>query len=160
MPGPSGPALLTNPADNRPVDWAEPEEESLEEDRQSRPKDRIRFFNGILLLCDWVVATAAIFIGFGVRIAQKGHWEEMWSELVNDFSPIWAWILAGGCLYSWLMIVFQTYESSNLLNVHRWAKNFAKTAIGWPVVMLAVFGLLVAIHPWLFGAYPLPGMAD
>jgi uncharacterized membrane protein len=34
--------------------------------------------------------------------------------------------------------------------------------IGWvrPVVALVVFGVLVALHPMLFHAYPLPGMAD
>lgn len=142
MPAPSAPALLPNPAENPKVRWADPEAEPLEENTRSRPKDQIRFFNGMLLVCDWVVATAAIVAGFGFRIAQKGHWEELWSELVKDFSPVWIWVFGGGCLYSWLMIVFQTYESSNLLNIHRWAKNFAKTAIGWPIVMLAVFGLL------------------
>lgn len=31
----------------------------------------------------------------------------------------------------------------------------------WRVVaVLAVFSAIVSIHPWLFGAYPLPGMAD
>jgi len=34
--------------------------------------------------------------------------------------------------------------------------------IGWwrPLLALALFGLVVALHPRLFGAYPLPGMAD
>lgn len=34
--------------------------------------------------------------------------------------------------------------------------------IGWwrPVAALVAFGAVVSIHPWLFGAYPLPGMAD
>jgi uncharacterized membrane protein len=34
--------------------------------------------------------------------------------------------------------------------------------IGWlrPLLALGVFAALVALHPMLFGAYPLPGMAD
>jgi uncharacterized membrane protein len=34
--------------------------------------------------------------------------------------------------------------------------------IGWkrPLVALVVFGVVVALHPMLFHAYPLPGMAD
>jgi uncharacterized membrane protein len=32
---------------------------------------------------------------------------------------------------------------------------------GWRVVAaLVVFGVVVTLHPWLFGAYPLPGMND
>jgi uncharacterized membrane protein len=40
--------------------------------------------------------------------------------------------------------------------------RFVWREIGWwrVVVVFAVFAGLVSLHPWLFGAYPLPGMAD
>ncbi len=40
--------------------------------------------------------------------------------------------------------------------------RFVARELGWWKILLALvaFGAVVSIHPWLFGAYPLPGMAD
>ena len=40
--------------------------------------------------------------------------------------------------------------------------SFVAGEIGWwrPLVALVLFGVLVVLHPRLFHAYPLPGMAD
>jgi uncharacterized membrane protein len=62
--------------------------------------------------------------------------------------------------------VWTAYEArtSNLpfAAIAQGRNRLALREIGWwrPLLALALFALVVALHPRLFGAYPLPGMAD
>lgn len=108
---------------------------------RGRPKDRAGHLEAIMFIVDWAVACMAIFVGFGLRVAQRGDWNVFYENFATEFSPALLWVFGGGTLFAWLMLLFKTYDSLNLYHLHRWAQNLLKSVLAWPVLMLAILGL-------------------
>ena len=85
------------------------------------------------------------------------------SFLVSGLTVMW---LVDRQMEASLGADFQTYaEQTSVLPFAAIARG--KNRLVWRelgvkplLLVLAAFSLIVSLHPWLFGAYPLPGMDD
>ena len=105
------------------------------------PREHAYRLCGLFLTGDWLVACAAIFAGLEFR-----EWQRMGSEPTADVhlhvsSTLVLWSLAGSALFSWLMIMFKTYEIANLYRIREWTKNLFKSVLLWSVAIWACIGL-------------------
>jgi len=108
----------------------------------ARVKERGYRLAAVLWVADFLVATIAIGIGLGFRAWQRGTGPVFLEDLQTWGSAPWQWIVAGGVLYSGLMVAFKSYETGNLFRMHVWAMNTVKSLGLWLIVCLALVGLL------------------
>lgn len=108
------------------------------------PRERAYGLCALLLIGDWVAACAAIFVGLELRNLQKAGWTFPSGDLFDfQTSPI-PWSLAGGTLFTWLMVMFKTYEVLNLYRMRLWSKNLIRSVMICSVVVWAYIGLFQA----------------
>ncbi|HMD61314.1 MAG TPA: sugar transferase [Opitutaceae bacterium] len=105
------------------------------------PREKAYGLCALLLMGDWMFACLAVFAGLAVRDWQRNGWVLAPIELFDHWSPIALWSLCGGGLFAWFMVMFKTYEVSNLYNLRRWSKNFVRSLFLWAVAVWAFIGL-------------------
>jgi exopolysaccharide biosynthesis polyprenyl glycosylphosphotransferase len=109
---------------------------------QAMPREHAYRLCGLFLTGDWLVACAAIFAGLELREWQRVGWAAPGSgSHLHASSTIALWSLASGALFSWLMIMFKTYEVENLYRIRKWTKNLFKSVLLWSVAIWACIGL-------------------
>lgn len=94
-----------------------------------------------LLMGDFIIACLAIFGGLELREWQRGGtlFSEQNRELIVSYFPYW--VFGGGCLFIWSMILFNTYELTNIYRMRRWFRNLALSIVTWSVGVWACIGI-------------------
>jgi exopolysaccharide biosynthesis polyprenyl glycosylphosphotransferase len=124
----------TPPEGGRPKDAAE----NL---RPTIPREKAYGLCASILIGDWVVSCFAVFAGLALRDLQRSGWVLGPVDPYDLLAPLVLWGLCGGGLFTWLMVVFKTYEVSNLYNLRVWSKNLVRSVFLWAVVVWAFIGL-------------------
>ena len=107
----------------------------------SAPREHAYGLCASLLIGDWLAACAAIFVGLTLRDWQRMGWKiPPGNPFDLENSPV-LWSLAGGTFFSWLMVLFKSYEVLNLYRMQLWSKNLARSVVIWTVVVWAYIGL-------------------
>src|SRR5580692_4414599 len=84
------------------------------------PREHAYRLCGLFLTGDWLVACAAIFTGLELREWQRVGWSPGSGTRLHVSSTVVLWSLGSGALFSWLMMMFKTYEVKNLYRTRKW----------------------------------------
>lgn len=110
--------------------------------RARPPKEQLRLMDGILLCGDWLVAAIGILVALLVQAAGSQGVSAFPSLLESRPQELALRVLFGASLFSWLMILFGSYESGKVLRMSHWLMNVAKSLGVWPVLILAALALI------------------
>ena len=94
-----------------------------------------------LLVGDFLAACVAIFAGLLLR-----EWQRVGAMFTGEPSMMFppqmiGWTLAGGGLFTWLMISFKTYEVANIYRMQHWLRNLVQSTVLWSMAIWACIGL-------------------
>jgi exopolysaccharide biosynthesis polyprenyl glycosylphosphotransferase len=119
------------------------------------PRENAYGLCALLLIGDWVAACLAVFAGLLVRDWQRNNWVFSPISPFDLQAPLALWSLSGGGLFTWFMMMFKTYEITNLYNVRRWTKNLVRSVFLWAVAVWAFIGLfqITSFAPRLGAVY-------
>src|SRR5271165_4328484 len=125
------------------------------------PREKAYALCSLLLIGDWLASCLAIFTGLAVRDWQRNGRVFAPIGTIDLWTPIALWSLCGGGLFIWFMMMFNTYEVSNLYNLRRWSKNLARSLFLWAVAVWAFIGLfqVTSFAPRLGAIYCLVALA-
>ena len=107
----------------------------------SIPREKAYGLCALILIGDWIASCAAVFAGLALRDLQRAGWT---LAPINPFTllvPLALWGVCGGGLFTWFMVVFRSYEVSNLYNLRVWSRNLVRSVILWAVAVWAFIGL-------------------
>jgi exopolysaccharide biosynthesis polyprenyl glycosylphosphotransferase len=107
----------------------------------SLPREKAYGLCALILIGDWIASCVAVFAGLALRDLQRAGWI---LAPVNPFTllaPLALWGVCGGVLFTWFMVVFKTYEVSNLYNLRVWSRNLVRSVVLWAVAVWAFIGL-------------------
>ncbi|HEY1763695.1 MAG TPA: sugar transferase [Opitutaceae bacterium] len=94
-----------------------------------------------ILIGDWIVSCFAVFAGLALRDLQRSGWVPRTVDRYDLLAPLVLWGLCGGGLFTWFMVVFKSYEVSNLYNLRIWSRNLIRSVFLWAVAVWAFIGL-------------------
>ena len=124
-----------------PGGWPAAPARPAEAPPQAIPREKAYGLCAVLLFGDWLASCLAVFAGLAVRDWQRNGWVLAPINPIDLLAPLALWSLCGGGLFTWLMVMFKTYEVANLYNLRRWSKNFVRSVFLWAVVVWAFIGL-------------------
>lgn len=109
---------------------------------QAPPRENAYKISAGLLLGDFAVTLIAVFAGLAAREWQRAGslFAEGNRSLLFSVLPLWS--LAGAVAFTWLMVIFKTYEVENLYRMHRWLRTLAKSITLWSMAIWACIGLI------------------
>ncbi len=102
---------------------------------RSSPRELAYRLGAFILMGDWFAACCAIYAGLELR-----SWQRV-SDVPAPQALISAWALIGSLLFIWFMLMFKTYEASNLYRLHKWAGSLVKSMLLCSGVAWAYIGL-------------------
>ena len=105
------------------------------------PREQAYQISAVLLIGDWLVASLATFLGLQIR-----EWQRLGSVFDEAhhlvLSPVLTpWSVIGGAGFTWLLVMFKTYEIANIYRMQRWLKNLLRSAVLWSIGIWAYIGL-------------------
>ena len=104
-------------------------------DAKSSPRESGYRLAAFILVGDWVSACLAIVTGLEFRAWQRAGY-------VFTYEPMVAvWAVTGSLLFTWFMMMFKTYEVSNLYRLQTWTMGLVKSVLLTSVASLAYIGL-------------------
>src|ERR1017187_6150836 len=124
-----------------PGGWPAAPARPAEAPPQAIPREKAYGLCAVLLFGDWLASCLAVFAGLAVRDWQRNGWVLAPINPIDLLAPLALWSLCGGGLFTWLMVMFKTYEVANLYNLRRWSKNLVRSVFLWAVVVWAFIGL-------------------
>ena len=105
------------------------------------PREQAYLISSILLIGDWIAASLAILAGLQVRDWQRlGSFLDSGRHLILG-SALAPWSVLGGAAFTWLMVMFKTYEIGNIYRMQRWLKNLLHSVVLWAIGIWAYIGL-------------------
>lgn len=103
--------------------------------KRSSPRELAYRLGAFILFGDWVAALVAIGASLEFRAWQRAGGRP-------EFQPaLVAWAVCGSLLFTWLMIMFKTYEAPNLYRLQKWTANLVKSVVLCATVSWAYIGL-------------------
>jgi exopolysaccharide biosynthesis polyprenyl glycosylphosphotransferase len=107
----------------------------------SIPREKAYGLCASILIGDWIVSCLAVFSGLALRDLQRSGWILSPINPFDLLAPLALWGLCGGGLFTWFMVMFKSYEVSNLYNLRTWSKNLVRSVFLWAVAVWAFIGL-------------------
>ncbi len=98
----------------------------------------------LLLVGDAVVGFIAIFSGLILREEQRLGFDALRASLRTIGPQLALWASVSDAVFLWMMILFRTYERTNLYRVFRSYKSIMKAALGWATATWAFLGFVRA----------------
>jgi exopolysaccharide biosynthesis polyprenyl glycosylphosphotransferase len=107
----------------------------------SSPRELAYRLAAFLLVGDGIAAGLAIMAGLELRAWQRTPGSMTLDTLPRLEPTLIVWTVAGSLLFTWFMLVFKTYEPTNLYRMQKWAMNLTKSALlcaasGWAYIGL------------------------
>ncbi len=116
--------------------------ESLIKDRPViSPREQAYQISGVLMIGDWAVSSAAIFLGLQLREWQRmGTIFDARHHIVIE-QMLATWSISGGAVFVWIMLMLKTYDNANLYRMQRLLKNVLRSIVLWSAAIWAYIGL-------------------
>jgi exopolysaccharide biosynthesis polyprenyl glycosylphosphotransferase len=105
------------------------------------PREQAYQISGVLMIGDWAVSSAAIFLGLQLR-----EWQRMGAIFdarhhIMIGPMLSTWSISGGAVFTWIMLMLKTYDNANLYRMQRLLKNLLRSIVLWSVAIWAYIGL-------------------